>query len=175
MKSLLLIVALLAPSALLAKESCDDGDVVTRPNPHPAYVLFHKGTCHFRNGDFDKSYEFWLQLSALDNLPPELQEMHTDSLNNLGYLLFHGRGVPKDEVRAVEYWRKASLSGHTEAEYHLCYAYGNRKVTTYQPDLARRHCERARMSYQAIEQPDNDDKQMLDQIRAYLTQLEETR
>lgn len=39
--------------------------------------------------------------------------------NNLGYLLSEGKGVPRDEVRAVELWSDAARRGHAEAQFHL--------------------------------------------------------
>jgi len=44
----------------------------------------------------------------------------------LGYCYFYGQGVPKDEAKAVYWYRRAAKAGDNKAQYNLalCYAAG---------------------------------------------------
>ena len=44
---------------------------------------------------------------------------------NLGLMYAAGRGVPKDEPKAVEWWQKAAEQGNTEAQYCLGLMYAD--------------------------------------------------
>lgn len=171
MKYIAQIVILLMSFDLYAKGSCTDEDIGLTPSAHLAERLFYTGTCHYRNGEYHKSVDLWGRLAKIENIDPRYNELQISAFNNLGYMLFFGNGVQENKAKAIEYWNKAISSGHTEAEYHLCHAYADVKVSTYNPVLARPHCEKARLIYQGIKQPDADEQVILKQIVGYLTQL----
>ena len=43
--------------------------------------------------------------------------------NNLGFMYQEGKGVPKDEVEAVKWYRKAADQGHADAQFVLGVVY----------------------------------------------------
>ena len=44
---------------------------------------------------------------------------NVSAMNNLGYLLYYGYGTNKDPETAIDLWRVASYSGHSESQWHL--------------------------------------------------------
>ena len=59
--------------------------------------------------------EFFECLQRTVALDPE----HTDGLDQLGMAYHDGIGTLRDQVAAVEYFRRAAERGHAEAQYHL--------------------------------------------------------
>lgn len=45
--------------------------------------------------------------------------------SDLGWMYFMGKGVPKDAVQAVQWYRKAADQGYAQAQYSLGYRYAN--------------------------------------------------
>ena len=52
-------------------------------------------------------------------VPQGRQQGHADAQYNLGVMYANGSGVPKDEVKAVEWYRKAAQQGHAHAQSKL--------------------------------------------------------
>lgn len=154
-----------------AAESCDLESIgLTKASPLPQ-KLFYTGTCHYRNEDYAAAAEVWQKLAALEPLPEQYRELQVSSLNNLGFLMFFGDGIDKDQQQAVAYWEKAATLGQPEAEYHLCHAYADARDSTYAPGKAAPHCDRAESYYATIKEPGRNDQIILSQIRGYKTQL----
>ncbi len=43
--------------------------------------------------------------------------------NSLGYLVFYGRGVPRDPEEGLRLWRFAAERGHAESQFHIASVY----------------------------------------------------
>jgi uncharacterized protein len=63
-----------------------------------------------------------------NGIPPETiaaaQTGHPRAQHNVGCYYYYGKGVPKDLVKAVQWWSKAAEQGDPEAQYSLgffCY------------------------------------------------------
>jgi TPR repeat protein len=167
MKSILIIFTLFVSISACAGEPCDLASIgLTSESPLPR-KLFYTGTCHYRNRDYEAAAKAWTRLSNMKAMPPAYTELQISSLNNLGYLLFFGYGIHRDQRRAVSYWEKAVSLGHAEAEYHLCHAYADAKESTYAPSRAVPHCRKAESIYATITNPSRDDRIILSQIRKY--------
>lgn len=171
MKTFISLALLLLPIFTFANESCTLEDIKLAPDSAQAEKLFYTGTCHYRNEQYEKSVALWKELSNLKNIESEHAELQVSALNNLGYMLFFGYGVKENNAQAIGYWNKAIGLGHTEAEYHLCHAYADSKVSTYNPIKALPHCEKAKLIYQGIEEKNDDEKIILKQINTYLKHL----
>lgn len=150
-----------------AGEPCDLTSIGLTAESALPRQLFYTGTCHYRNREYEAAARAWTRLAKLDAVPPAYTELQISSLNNLGYLLFFGYGINKDQQRAVAYWEKAVSLGHSEAEYHLCHAYADANESTYAPSRAVPHCRKAESIYATITHPSRDDRIILSQIRKY--------
>ena len=171
MKALLLLILFLAPLSSYANESCTLEDLSLTSDSAQAQKLFFVGTCHYRKKEYATSVALWKELSLLENIEPKYIELQISALNNLGYMFFFGFGTEEDKQVALKYWYQAIGLGHTEAEYHLCHAYADAEVSTYNPVKALPHCEKAKLIYQGTEDSTSDEKLMLKQINRYIQQL----
>jgi hypothetical protein len=61
----------------------------------------------------------------------------------LGSIYSKGKGVPKDSVEAVRWYRKSAAQGYAKAEYNLCYMYQEGKGVPQDYAEAERWCRRA--------------------------------
>lgn len=171
MKILPLIIYLLTPVLAFANESCNLNELQLTPNSAKVQKLFYAGTCHYRNKEYQAAVVSWKELSLLKNIEPEYAELQISVLNNLGYMFFFGYGIEENKPKALEYWNQAIGLGHTEAEYHLCHAYADSNVSTYNPIKALPHCEKAKLIYQGIKNKSNDEKIIIQQINNHLKNL----
>lgn len=173
MRVLTIIALLLFAPNVLAKESCDPKDLNLVSDPmHPAH-LFYVGTCNYRNGDYEDAAKQWRALVTIESIDSKYHELQVSAHNNLGYLLFFGYGLDENKTEALDHWDKAISLGHTESEYHLCHAYGDIGVSTYDPVKAQLHCEKAELIYKGIENRDEDQETILKSIREYRNKLPE--
>ena len=60
--------------------------------------------------DWDKALEHWHRSGELG---------HAGALNNLGTAYFFGRGVKKNEKKAMHYYELAAMRGDENARYNL--------------------------------------------------------
>lgn len=171
MKYLSLLIFLFWPLHVAAKESCSPQKLGLTPQSALPERLFYTGTCHYRNQHYTKAVRQWNRLLALKKIDPQFADFKVDVLNNLGFMLFFGHGVTEDKHKAMSYWSTAASLGHTEAEYHLCHAYADKEVSTYQPKKARKHCRKAKSMYQKLRQRDAEESMILSQINSYLKNL----
>lgn len=171
MKTLTFLTLLLFPIFVFANESCSLEEINLTADSAQAEKLFYTGTCHYNNKQYEKSVALWKELSNLKDIEPAHTELQISALNNLGYMLFFGYGVEENKTYAIEHWNKAIGLGHTEAEYHLCHAYADSEVSTYNPTKALPHCEKAKLIYQGIEEKNDNEKIILGQIKNYLKHL----
>jgi len=170
MKAIASVIVLLLPLCAAA-ESCSLEEVNLTPDSARVERLFYTGTCHFRKKEYRQSVELWKELVEMTAVGPTEVELQTGALNNLGYMLFFGFGVDEDKAAAVSYWRKAIGLGQIESEFHLCHAFADPDMSTYDPTSAVAHCEKAKLIYQGIKKKTKDDKVILRQIKKYLAQL----
>ena len=168
MKNIIYIILFALPSLALSKEDCSPESIGLDDSSHISESLFYKGTCHYRNEEYDLSAKYWGELSALEGVGEKYEEYQVDSLNNLGYLKFFGYGIPEDKQGAISYWKKAISLGHHESEYHLCHAYADKNEPTFNYALGEKHCEKAFLIYNGMEEPDEE---IMDQIKGYRSKL----
>ncbi len=55
---------------------------------------------------------------------PLAEQGDGDAQNNLGIMYDYGQGVPQDDAKAVEWYRKAAEQGNAGAQYNLGVMYG---------------------------------------------------
>jgi len=171
MRSILILFFLISFSSA-AKESCELDDVGLDSEASKVEKLFYVGTCHYRNEDYEKAAVNWSALTSENETSDSDNELIISANNNLGYLLFFGYGVQQNQEQALFHWSYAISLGHSESEFHLCHAYADKKQSTFTPNKAMMHCKKAQLIYQGIEDPDEDEMQMLKQIKSYLKGLE---
>jgi len=171
MKILVLLLMLFLSPWAVADDSCPLEELKLSPQSPLAERLFYVGTCHYRNKEYRQSVELWKELTELDGIEPAQVELQIDALNNLGYMLFFGYGVDEDKHEALSYWNKAIGLGHTEAEYHLCHAYADVGVSTYDAVRAISHCQKAELLYRGMRKKHSHERAMLRDIKKYLKQL----
>ena len=75
----------------------------------PAALYYVGGTC-YNEGDYDGAFEYWAKAAELGSVGAHAK---------LALMYEHGRGVEKDEEKAVYYLEKAAIGGHPEARYIL--------------------------------------------------------
>ena len=168
MKYFFTIVFLFYSLTAIAKEDCSLKGIELDESSNIAEKLFYTGTCHYRNEDHSLSANAWKELAKLKNIEPEYKDLQIDVLNNLGYLLFFGYGIEKNQSEAMGYWKQAISMGHTESEYHLCHAYADSEESTYNVQAAKKHCEKALLIYKGMEEPD---QVILKQIEKYNSEV----
>ena len=64
-------------------------------------------------------------LSSLQETKAKAEKGNAESQNNLGRMYADGRGVVKDDVEAVKWFRKAADQGHVAAQFNLGTMYEN--------------------------------------------------
>jgi len=62
---------------------------------------------------------------ALKSWQPHAEQGHAEAQNNLGVIYANGRGVPRDDVEAVKWYRKAGEQGNAVAQFNLGVSYMN--------------------------------------------------
>jgi TPR repeat protein len=77
-------------------------------------VPYNKGVDAFKAKKYDEAFRHWSEAASHGNV---------SALNNLGFLLYRGHGVPKDQEAAIDLWRTAAYAGHPESQWHLAEAY----------------------------------------------------
>ena len=168
MRAIFLITVLFISSSLYGKEECDLEALNLSEKSNVAERLFYTGTCHYRNKDYDKSAKLWQQLAEMKVIHEDYKNLQVDVLNNLGYLMFFGFGIEKNQIKAISYWKKAITLGHYESEYHLCHAYADKKQSTFDREKAKKHCEKALLIYRGMEPRD---KEILSYIESYYDEV----
>ena len=89
---------------------------------------FEAGLEAFNSGDYQRAFQNWQPLA---------QGGHAKSQASLGFLYYSGKGVPRDDAKALIWFRHAAEAGQPTAQFFLGlqYFYG-RGVPR---DLARAH------------------------------------
>jgi TPR repeat protein len=155
-------------NAAFSKESCTDESIGLDDSSHFTEKLYYRGTCHYRNEEYDLSAKYWGDLSDLGDIEERYEGFQIDSLNNLGYLKFYGLGISEDKTGAVFYWKKAISLGHYESEFHLCHAYADKDEPTFNYALGKKHCEKAFLIYNGMEETDEE---IMKSIKKYRSSL----
>lgn len=73
----------------------------------------------------------------LDTLRERAEQGDADAQHSLGFMYLEGRGVPRDDARAVAWYEKAAEQGNAKAQYNLGVMYGNGRGVPQ--DYARAH------------------------------------
>jgi TPR repeat protein len=171
-RSISILILLFFPFFSIANDLCSLKEVGLTEKSALAERLFYVGTCHYRHQKYEQSVPLWKDLTELQNIEPEYVELQINALNNLGFMFFFGYGIEENKDLAINYWNKAIALGHTESEYHLCHAYADPKVSTYNAVKALPHCKKAKLLYRGMGNKNNQEKDILKQINKYLRQLE---
>lgn len=156
-----------------AKETCTPESIGLNSKSALPERLFYTGTCHYRNEEYNEAVKPWIQLAKLKKVDSNLVKLQIDTLNNLGYMMFFGYGIQKDQLKAVSYWKKSVSLGHKESEYHLCHAYADNQYQTYNSTKARPHCEKAILIYESIKSKSEDEITMISQLHKYYDSIRE--
>ena len=160
-----LIALAVASSANAAP--CQEPKLEAVFSDHPE-CRFYKGTRHFREKEYSSALQEWLAVVDAKDMPKEFEYLQLSAQNNLGYLHYMGLGVKQNSELAIQqYWLPAEKAGHEEAAYHLCHAYAdeNRK-------LALGYCREALRRYGKLSEADEDNSEVVAQIRRYISRLE---
>ena len=75
-----------------------------------AWADFSKADAAYERGDF---------ATALKLIRPLAEQGDADAQNFLGFMYFHGDGVPKNLVKAARWYGKSAYQGHEAGEIHL--------------------------------------------------------
>ena len=75
---------------------------------------YNRGVDAYKRKDYAEALAQWSASVAKGNI---------DAMNNLGYLLYYGRGTDRAPQDAVQLWRVAAFAGQSEAQWHLAAAY----------------------------------------------------
>ena len=165
---LVMLIFLFWVFPVMAKEDCSLEGIGLDEETNIAEKLYYTGTCHYRNKDYNKAAKKWQMLGHMKNISAEFEGLQVDVLNNLGFLMFYGYGIEKNQFEAIDYWKKAVLEGHTESEYHLCHAYADIKEPTYNKQKAKKHCSKALLIYKGM---DVKDEEILTVLKTYNSKL----
>ena len=74
--------------------------------------MCYKGSECYEAGDYDGALEYWSRAAELGDV-----EAHY----RFGFMYWKGKGVEKDEEKAVYHFEKAAIGGHTKARNNLAY------------------------------------------------------
>ncbi|ALE01711.1 tetratricopeptide repeat protein [Candidatus Pseudothioglobus singularis] len=80
------------------------------------YADFNDGNTAFNNGDYITAYKEWLPLA---------EQGHDGAQTSLGWMYEHGKGVVKNDKKAVDWYTKAAEQGHIGAQNNLGVIYFN--------------------------------------------------
>ncbi|WP_431048518.1 hypothetical protein [Roseateles sp. L2-2] len=133
--------------------------------------LYFTGTGAYREKDFATSARVWGQLVELKLPTIEHRHLQLDAANNLGFLLFTGKGVDKDRKRAIRLWEDASAYGQEESTYHLCHVYGDRDSPDFKREVALIYCREAHRRYERLSEEERSGNEVIDRIDVYLEDL----
>jgi tetratricopeptide (TPR) repeat protein len=154
-----------------AAELCKQHKLQTLPAMHPE-CPFYTGTAKYREKDYAAARTQWQALIDLKSVPREDEHPRIDAYNNLGFLYYTGRGVPRNHTRAIEYWGYAVIAGHEEAAYHLCHTYGKVDEPEYDPQRALGYCREAVRRYGQLKEQDQGTAEVIAQLKTYIERLE---
>jgi TPR repeat protein len=96
---IILIVALLLPA--LARADVAD-------------AAFRNGLAAFNEGSYARAQEAWVPLARAGDARAQ---------TGLGFMYYSGRGVPRDSVRAAEFFQRAADQGEPTAQLFLALMY----------------------------------------------------
>ena len=77
------------------------------------------GCAAYRAGDYKTAVSLFKEADRYGDL---------DVRFCLGWMHYHGLGVPQDYEKAADWWRRAALPGHALAQSHLGWMYLNRLI-----------------------------------------------
>lgn len=168
---LILMLAFCISLTANAKEDCSIEAIGLAQDADKAQKLYYTGTCHYRNGEYDKSAVSWEALATMEQVKPDYIGLQSDVLNNLGYLLFFGYGVPENKTQAIDYWKKAITLGQYESEYHLCHAHADMTQPTFNKVMGKKYCDKAYLIYNGIDQQSESKDEILKNIKHFRSLL----
>ena len=81
-------------------------NIMKRIKKNDPAAMTQMGKTFFEEGDHEKALEYWTKAAELGDV---------DAHCGLGMLYYHGRGVEKDEKKAVHHLELAAIGGHPQA------------------------------------------------------------
>jgi hypothetical protein len=73
-------------------------------------AMSYVGTIRIHEGDYDTSVKYWTKAAKLGDLKAHYE---------LGVMYLLGKGVKKDEEKAVYHYERAAIGGHPDARHNL--------------------------------------------------------
>jgi hypothetical protein len=128
----------------------------------PADSEYNLGVHAYQTKNFEDARVHWERAVA---------EGEVLAKNNLGYLLYYGKGGPKDRERAVALWREAAAGGSSESLWHLGTVYESGGVVPQSSVEAYAWYRCALASAEAREQEDETEGQIAEDARRSLGQV----
>ena len=118
------------------------------PATHDLQAELDKALALARAGEDAAAFAIWKSLAKRGEpakwKTAAARRGYASALYNLGVVLTEGRGVPRDENQAAEYFRKAAIQGHAKAQYNLGILYQTGRGVPKDPQRARYWLDRAK-------------------------------
>lgn len=104
-------------------------------------LFLNKGANLYNEGKYNEAMEYYEIAAAMNN---------SHAISNLGYCYLYGRGIPKDEKKALLYFNIAARKNDIDALYKLGTLYLSGTIVEKDNDLALYYLEKAK--YNAIKE-----------------------
>lgn len=75
-------------------------------------ITFEEALELYNNEEYEEAYEFFVKLAEQENVNAMMQ---------IGYMLFHGHGIPKDSKKAYDWYKKAADKNNASAQYYYAW------------------------------------------------------
>lgn len=139
--ALVVVLAILAPSALWGQEASSPSDLFRRvgEGDESALTALRKAA---ESGDPESQFQLGRAYSfggpilkrddtaAAEWVEKAADQGHGEAQSNMGYLYSQGLGVPKDPAKAVSWWQRSAERGFAQAQFNLAIAYLEGKLVS---------------------------------------------
>jgi hypothetical protein len=85
-------------------------NLMKRVEKNDRVAMRKMGTERYHEGDYSSSFEYFTKAAELGDVWAHYK---------LAYLYYHGKGVEKDEKKALYHWEEAAIGGHPDARHNL--------------------------------------------------------
>ena len=107
-------------------------------------LFLNKGVNLYNEGKYNEAMEYYEIAAAMNN---------SHAISNLGYCYLYGRGITKDEKKALLYFNIAARQNDIDALYKLGTLYLSGTIVEKDNNLALYYLEKAK--YNAIKEYEN--------------------
>lgn len=114
--ALMILVGITFSETVSAEVKSYSSELLLQANQGDAKAQYNLGVMYYVDGldrsstYFELAYE-WFQKAALQNYP--------DALSGLARMYYSGQYVEKDELKAIEYYKRAAQLGHIQSQFIL--------------------------------------------------------